>query len=95
MKVTSLTDPSSLNTSAGKAAFYILHVLPEWLASVTLFAENIRKTFGTGLGGDYRARDETPSEKEKRHAAYENRRNKKAAKEAAYEMDVKNQYLIT
>ena len=95
MKVTSLTEPNSLNTSTGKAVFYIFHVLPEWLASVTLFSENIRKTFGTGLGGDYRARDETPSEKEKRHAAYEKRREKKAAKEAVYEMDVKNQKLIT
>jgi len=65
-RVDSLTDPSPLNTPRGKAAFYILHVLPEWLASVTLFSVNVRKYFGTGPFGDYRFRDETEKEKEKR-----------------------------
>ena len=78
MKVTSLTDPSSLNTPGGKAAFYICHVLPEWLASLTLFADNIRKTFGTGLFGDYRVRDETESEKVSRRAKEAKRRERKA-----------------
>ena len=80
MKVTSLTEPSSLNTPSGKAAFYICHVLPEWLASLTLFADNIRKKFGTGLLGDYRFKDETESQKRKRHARMAKRREKKAAK---------------
>jgi hypothetical protein len=54
--------------------FYIFHVLPEWLAICILFSENIRKTFGTGLFGDWRGKDETETQKTKRLA-------KRAAKE--------------
>jgi len=80
MRVTSLNDPISLDTPGGKAAFYVCHVLPEWLASLTLFANNIRKAFGSGLCGDYRFRDETETEKRKRHARMAKRREKKEAK---------------
>jgi len=80
MRVTSLDDPISLDTPGGKAAFYVCHVLPEWLASLTLFGYNIRKTFGTGLCGDYRFKDETEKEKSKRHARMAKRKEKKEAK---------------
>ena len=63
---TSLSAPSPLNTPLSKAAFYIFHVLPEWLASLILFGNNIRKTFGTGLAGDRRLWDETEKEREER-----------------------------
>lgn len=76
-RVTSLNDPISLDTPGGKAAFYVCHVLPEWLATLTLFGSNIRKGFGTGLCGDYRYKDETESEKIKRHARKEKRKQKK------------------
>ena len=79
-RVTSLNDPINLDTPGGKAAFYVCHVLPEWLATLTLFGSNIRKGFGTGLFGDYRFKDETESEKTKRHARIEKRRQKKEAK---------------
>ena len=68
LKVTSLSDPSPLNMPGSKALFYIFHVLPEWLASAILFGYNIRKTFGTGLCGDWRLWDETEKERVKRLA---------------------------
>ena len=40
--------------------------LPEWLASLILFGNNIRKSFGTGLIGDWRPWDETEKEQVKR-----------------------------
>jgi len=80
MKVTSLSEPGGLNSPGGKAAFYVCHVLPEWLASLTLFADNIRKTFGTGLVGDYRFRDETEKEKKSRLAKIARRKERKANK---------------
>jgi hypothetical protein len=80
MRVTSLNDSISLNTPGGKVAFYVCHVLPEWLASLTLFGYNIRKSFGTGLCGDYRFRDETEKEKRKRLARLAKRREKKEGK---------------
>ncbi|TFK20920.1 hypothetical protein FA15DRAFT_673029 [Coprinopsis marcescibilis] len=60
------TSPGSMNTSSEKAAFYVLHVLPEWVATVVLLGCNIRKTFGTGAWGDWRRLDETPEQREKR-----------------------------
>ena len=65
---TSLSAPSPLNKPTSKAAFYVFHVLPEWLASLILFGYNIRKTFGTGLCGDWRMWDETEKERVKRLA---------------------------
>jgi hypothetical protein len=73
-RIGSLRGPDPLNSSSAKALFYIFHVLPEWLAICILFSENVRKTFGTGLFGDWRGKDETEAEKTKRLA-------KRAAKE--------------
>lgn len=80
-KVTSLA-ATRMNTPGEKAAFYIFHILPEWLASVVLFVDNIRKTFGTGIAGDLRFKDETDKEKKKRIASEEKRKAKKAARAA-------------
>lgn len=62
----SSTAPGTLNSSGAKASFYILHVFPEWLATAILFCVNIRRTYGSGPFGDWRFRDETPLEYEKR-----------------------------
>ncbi|KAF9522658.1 hypothetical protein CPB83DRAFT_822578 [Crepidotus variabilis] len=80
LRENSLTDPIRLNTPGGKAAFYLLHVLPEWLATATLFGINVRKTFGTGPFGDWRGHDETEKEKKKRLKRWEKKAAKKAAK---------------
>jgi hypothetical protein len=65
-RTVSLAAFSSLDTSSAKAAFYIFHVLPEWLVTLILFGDNARKTFGTGLFGDWRIRDESDKERQKR-----------------------------
>jgi len=70
-----LTGPNPLNSSSAKTLFYTFHVLPEWLAVCILFSENVRKTFGTGMLGDWRIKDETEKQKTKRLA-------KEAAEEA-------------
>ena len=80
LKTTSLSAPSPLNTPVSKAAFYVFHVLPEWLASVIIFVDNIRKTFGTGLLGDWRLWDETEKERVKRLARAAKREAKREAK---------------
>jgi len=80
LKVTSLSAQSPLNTPGSKALFYIFHVLPEWLASVILLGYNIRKTFGTGLCGDWRLWDETEKERVKRLARIAKREAKREAK---------------
>ena len=80
IKTTSLSAPSPLNTPTSKALFYVFHVLPEWLASVILFGDNIRKTFGTGLVGDWRLWDETEKERVKRLARVAKREAKRKEK---------------
>ncbi|KAF9476875.1 hypothetical protein BDN70DRAFT_907460 [Pholiota conissans] len=65
-RTTSLEIVGPLDTTGAKAAFYILHVLPEWLAALVLFGGNTRQTFGAGMFGDYRLRDETEAQKQKR-----------------------------
>lgn len=67
-RTTSLLLDSALDTTWAKTAFYVFHVLPEWLASLILFADNTRKTFGTGPFGDWRIRDETEKQRKKREA---------------------------
>lgn len=62
----SSTAPGTLNSPGAKASFYILHVLPEWLATAILFTFNIKRLYGTGPFGDWRYHDETPKEREKR-----------------------------
>ncbi|KAF6754716.1 hypothetical protein DFP72DRAFT_1124414 [Ephemerocybe angulata] len=69
------TLPGTLNGHGAKAAFYIFHLLPEWVCLVILLCFNTRKTFGTGPWGDRRLRDDTPEkirermEKKARHDA--------------------------
>ncbi|KAF8812921.1 hypothetical protein BYT27DRAFT_7158810 [Phlegmacium glaucopus] len=77
IKTTSLSAPSVLNTPRAKAAFYVFHVLPEWLASLILFGVNIRKTLGTGMWGDWRRKDETEKERAMREKREAKRENKK------------------
>lgn len=67
-KVDSLTAPNPLNKGTAKAAFYIFHVLPEWIATLLLVGYNTRKTFGTGFIGDWRNKDETEKQRKKREA---------------------------
>jgi len=65
VKTTSLAAFSSLNRPGSKAEFYVFHALPEWLVMCTLLSINARKTFSTGLAGDWRAVDKREkSEKE-------------------------------
>ncbi|KAJ2919926.1 hypothetical protein MD484_g434, partial [Candolleomyces efflorescens] len=72
------TEPGTLNSPGAKASFYILHVLPEWIASAVLLSFNTRKTFGTGAFGDWRGADDRPKDIERR----EKRKAKRAAKKA-------------
>lgn len=69
-QTTSLTSlsPSSLNTPAAKATFYVFHMLPEWITVALLLGFNIREMFDTGPFGDWRAVDETERQKKKRLA---------------------------
>jgi hypothetical protein len=76
-KIDSLRGPNPLDSSSAKAIFYIFHVLPEWLAILVLYSVDVRKTFGTALFGDWRWRDETPKEKQKRLARRAKREEKK------------------
>ena len=71
--------PSSLNTPVAKAMFYVFHMVPEWVTISLLLVMNIREIFDTGPFGDWRHRDETQKEREKREA----REVKKALKKAA------------
>ncbi|KAF8955655.1 hypothetical protein BDZ97DRAFT_1963583 [Flammula alnicola] len=57
IKTTSLTVQTPLDSPGSKAAFYVTHALPEWLAILILLLVNVRKSFGTGLVGDWRWRD--------------------------------------
>lgn len=79
-RTTSLSDPSPLNDGGAKAAFYIFHVLPEWVAITTLLIPNIRKLFGTGLWGDFRWRDMTPKQVQKWKAQQEKKEKKRKMK---------------
>lgn len=82
------TGPGTLNSSGAKAAFYVFHVLPEWLASVALFSTSVRKAFGTGLAGDWRFRDETPAEGQSRLEKEAKKAEKKNEKSGSYEVTI-------
>lgn len=73
------TGPGSLSSPGAKAAFYVLHILPEWLSVAILLCFNVRKIFGTGLAGDWRGVDETA----KQIATRREREAKRVAKKAA------------
>jgi hypothetical protein len=60
--------PGSQNTRGEKAAFYIFHMVPEWISVLLLLLCNVRDMFGTGMFGDNRVRDETEREKEIKQA---------------------------
>lgn len=72
--------PGSLNSSGAKAAFYIFHILPEWLAVAILLCFNTRKIFGTALWGDWRGEDDTAEVVEKRKAQKIRRAARKEAR---------------
>jgi len=63
------TASGSQNTPAEKAAFYIFHIVPEWISVLILLSCNVRDIFGTGMFGDHRFRDETQREKEIKEAS--------------------------
>jgi hypothetical protein len=73
------TAPGTLNSPGAKASFYILHILPEWIAIAILLGFNTRKIFGTGMVGDLRGVDDRPQDIARR----ERRKAKQAAKKAA------------
>ncbi|TFK78437.1 hypothetical protein K466DRAFT_606985, partial [Polyporus arcularius HHB13444] len=52
--------PGSLNSPGSKAAFYVFHSAPEYLAVAILICLNVRRVFSTGLWGDRRVRDPEP-----------------------------------
>ncbi|KAH9476786.1 hypothetical protein JR316_0010701 [Psilocybe cubensis] len=79
-KVTSLAGPSPLNSSGAKAAFYIFHVFPEWVANTILLFPNIRKLFGTGAWGDFRFKDMTPDQVRKWNIQQEKKERKRKAR---------------
>ncbi|KAM5543024.1 hypothetical protein V8D89_003408 [Ganoderma adspersum] len=54
------TAPGSPNSPGEKAAFYVLHVAPEFVATAILVSLNARRVFGTGPWGDLRVRDPKP-----------------------------------
>ena len=51
------TAPGAQNSSGEKAAFYVLHVAPEFVATAILVSLNAHRVFGTGPWGDLRVRD--------------------------------------
>jgi hypothetical protein len=66
-RTTSLTStaPGSGNTFLEKGAFYIFHMLSDWLAVALLLVPNIRAIFRTGMWGDWRAIDPPTQEQER------------------------------
>ena len=74
------TGPDTLNSPGAKAAFYILHAFPEWLASLVLFSTNVRMVFGTGMFGDWRRKDETAEQRAKREEKERQKSERKAMK---------------
>jgi len=80
-------DHQALNTLADKAAFYVFHVLPEWILVAALCAFNTKEICQTGFKGDHRWRDETPKQRAKRERKARERAAKKAeAKNASFEL---------
>ncbi|KAF9462282.1 hypothetical protein BDZ94DRAFT_1261516 [Collybia nuda] len=77
------TEPGSLNSTGAKTTFYVLHVLPEWLANTLLFGFNIRRMYGTGMFGDWRNEDETEEERKKREMKELKKAEKKRRKQDA------------
>ncbi|KAF7340050.1 hypothetical protein MVEN_01923000 [Mycena venus] len=68
------------NTGADKAAFYVVHLLPEWIVIFLMCIFNVREICQTGFKGDTRWWDETPKEREKRERKEREKARKKAEK---------------
>ena len=43
------TAPGSLNSSGAKALFYVLHILPEWIAGTLLVSVNVKGIYGLDM----------------------------------------------
>ena len=54
------TGPGTQNSLENKAAFYMLHAVPEFASVPILLSLNARRVFGTGPWGDVRTRDPKP-----------------------------------
>ncbi|KAF8644646.1 hypothetical protein AX16_008358 [Volvariella volvacea WC 439] len=82
-ETTSLTSfaPGSQNQTRDKVLFYIFHIFPEWTVEAILWCTNMRQTYQTGYFGDWRWRDETPKEKEKREEKEKKREEKRRERE--------------
>ncbi|KAJ7630553.1 hypothetical protein FB45DRAFT_793104 [Roridomyces roridus] len=74
----------SQNVLADKVTFYIVHILPEWLVVAMTCVFNVRQLCQTGIKGDTRRHDETPTERAKRERREQERSTKKA--KASFEM---------
>ncbi|KAF8213561.1 hypothetical protein K438DRAFT_1956934 [Mycena galopus ATCC 62051] len=70
--------PQALNTGSDKAAFYVVHLVPEWIAILLMSVFNVRDICQTGFMGDWRWRDETPTERAKRERKEREKARKKA-----------------
>ncbi|KAF5328866.1 hypothetical protein D9619_011724 [Psilocybe cf. subviscida] len=77
LRTDSLQVPGPLSTAWAKTAFYVFHIVPEWLFILILFSVNTRRIFGTGPWGDYRGKDETEKQRQKREAKEAKRRQKR------------------
>lgn len=53
-RTTSITSmaPGSLNSPGSKAAFYVFHAAPDFLAAAIMLTINVRERFSTGMFGD-------------------------------------------
>lgn len=93
---TSITVQTSLDKPSEKALFYVFHALPEWLAITALVVANVRKWFGTGLGGDYLGRDWKKKEIVKFEAKQVKKGNVASIKDGSTEaLPLKNKSMIT
>lgn len=81
------TGPGSLTSVPAKVTFYMFHALPEWVAITGLLGLPIRKIYGTGFWGDWRAKDDTEKQIAKRRAKQE---RKDAEKEAQGALEAGN-----
>lgn len=72
------TEVGAHNDKPAKAAFYMLHIWPEWVVAFVLCSINVREAFQTGLYGDPHWRDETPLERDRRRKKEKERQGRGA-----------------
>ncbi|KAK7064619.1 hypothetical protein R3P38DRAFT_2825564 [Favolaschia claudopus] len=75
----------ALNTTGDKAAFYVVHLLPELIVVALLCVVNVKDVCQTDFMGDVRYWDETPEEKEKRERKERDKALKAAKKKGLEE----------